>query len=95
MRNFFNSSTFHLSILDPSRVLKVAVTPVFIDADVCTTLLLANPVVDDLLLLFVQHDFTQYLEILGDGGTMALYAILQFGDGTNSLHALVGHLKGF
>ena len=83
----------HLFI--PSFVLEIAILIVVIQMGIDTLDLIDNPLMDTLILTFLENHIFQHLEILGDRCLMAIDTVLQFRNHTDRLSALVDHLEGF
>ena len=59
-----------------------------------TSDLINHPLMDALILALLEHHILQHLEILGDSSLVTIDAVLQLGNDTDGLSALVDHLEG-
>ena len=87
---------YHLAyaLFDPAFVFELTVLITVVQAGIDTFDLVDHPLMDAIVLTALQHHLFQRLEILGDGGLMALYTVLQLGDDTDGLASLVDQLEG-
>ena len=81
-------------LFEPPLELKLAIFEFIIQMGIDTLDLIDNPLMDTLILTFLENHIFQHLEILGDRCLMAIDTVLQFGNGTNGFALTVYHCEG-